>query len=62
MFGLAKVRIENAAQGQMMPTRRGMVNLFSGVVIQGLSVEDANKITNILKTTVLGKNTSRYGL
>lgn len=62
MVGLAKVRIENAAQAQVVQSRRGPMSVFSGVLIQGLSVADANKITNILKTTVLGKNTTQYGL
>ena len=47
--GLAKVRIENAAHG-------------GALSIHSLSLSDANKITDTLKTTVLGKNTSRYGL
>lgn len=63
LFGLAKVVIENAAQQPMMVSRRGQqVVGFAGVVLQGLSLADANKITNVLKTTVLGRNNSRYGL
>ena len=62
LFGLAKVRIENAAQGPMVPTRNGQVAVFNGVLIQGLDLADANKITNILKTTVLGRNSTQYGL
>ncbi|MBU6427260.1 PH domain-containing protein [Patescibacteria group bacterium] len=61
LVGLARVCIENAAQ-QNMRTYRGVVSVFTGVMLQGISVNDANKITNLLKTTVLGKNTSRYGL
>ncbi len=62
-LGLASVVIENAAQQAMpMNTRGRQFNIFSGVLLQGLTLEDANKITNILKTTVLGKNTSQYGL
>lgn len=59
--GLAKVKIENAATQSVM-TKNGSMAVFSGVLIQGVDVRDANKITNILKTTVLGKNTSKYGL
>lgn len=63
LFGLAKVVIENAAQQQMVVGRRGQqVVGFAGVILQGLSLADANKITDILKTTVLGRNSSRYGL
>jgi membrane protein YdbS with pleckstrin-like domain len=62
IVGLAKVRIENAAQAQMIQTRRGAMPIFAGVMLQGISIADANKITNILKTTVLGRNTSQYGL
>lgn len=61
MFGLAKVRIENAAT-QTIQTKNGAVPIFSGVLIQGLSLADANKITGILKTNVLGKNSTQYGL
>jgi len=60
--GLAKVRIENAAQQTMQTSRGRTVSVFTGVILQGISLADANKITNLLKTTVLGKNTSRYGL
>lgn len=62
MVGLAKVRIENAAQQTMQMSRGRTVSVFTGVILQGISLEDANKITNILKTTVLGKNTAHYGL
>ncbi|MEI8174725.1 MAG: PH domain-containing protein [bacterium] len=63
LFGLAKVVIENAAQQQTVPTRNGrQIVGFAGILIQGLSLADANKITDIVKTTVLGKNNSRYGL
>lgn len=62
-FGLAKVVIENAAQQQMVIGRRGQqVVGFAGVILQGLSLADANKITDVLKTTVLGRNNSRFGL
>jgi membrane protein YdbS with pleckstrin-like domain len=63
LFGLAKVVIENAAQQPMMVGRHGQqVVGFAGVMLQGLSLADANKITNVLKTTVLGRNSSRHGL
>jgi membrane protein YdbS with pleckstrin-like domain len=61
LFGLADVRIENAAT-QSIPTGRGQIPVFSGVLLQGLTLVDANKITDILKTTVLGRNSSKYGL
>lgn len=62
LVGLAKVRIENAAQQTMRTSRGNTVSVFTGVILQGISLADANKITNLLKSTVLGKNTSRYGL
>ena len=62
MFGLAKVRIENAAQAQMIPTRNGKVSIFSGIILQGLSVADANHITEVLKSSVLNRSTTNYGL
>ena len=61
-FGLAKVYIENAAQSQIMVNSRGSTPIFNGILIQGLTIADANKITNILKTTILGKGTSNNGL
>jgi len=62
LFGLARVRIENAATATIQTRRGGTVPIFTGVMLQGLSLADANKITDLLKTTVLGKNTARYGL
>ncbi len=63
MFGLASVLIENAAQQQVYVGRNGRSTaVFSGVIIQGLSLADANKITTILKTTVLGRSSGQYGL
>jgi uncharacterized membrane protein YdbT with pleckstrin-like domain len=63
LFGLARVFIENAAQQQVAIGRNGRPEaVFSGVILQGLSISDAKKITDILKTTVLGKDSSHYGL
>lgn len=61
IFGLAKVKIENASP-QPIVVGRGQRVVFAGVLLQGLSLADANKITNLLKNTVLGKNSSHYGL
>ena len=63
IFGLADVRVENAAQ-QMIQTRQGRMPISAGIVLQGFSLASANKITDILKTTVLSKNNyqSQYGL
>ena len=61
LVGLANVRIENAATQSVM-TKNGPKPVFTGVIIQGLSLADAKKITDLLKTTVLGKNTGKYGL
>jgi len=62
-LGLGKVVIENAAQQQMVVGRNGrqMVG-FAGIILQGMTIAEANKITEILKTTVLGKDSSRHGL
>jgi putative membrane protein len=63
IFGLAKVVIENAAQQPVVVGRNGQQVVGSaGIVLQGLSLADANKIANILKTIALGKNSSGYGL
>lgn len=64
LFGLAKVVIQNAAQQPTIIAGRSgqQVVGFSGVLLQGLSLSDANKISTVLKTAVLGRNTSHYGL
>ena len=63
LLGLASVVIENAAQQALMVGSNGQqMSVFSGVILQGISISDANKITNVLKTTVLGRNSSRHGL
>lgn len=61
LVGLAKVKIENASSQTIM-TKNGAVSVSNGIIIDGLSIDDANKITNLLKTTVLGRNSSKYGL
>jgi membrane protein YdbS with pleckstrin-like domain len=63
-FGLAKVVIENAAQQTVMVGRYGQKGAVSssGIVLQGFSIAEANKIADTLKSTVLGRNGSKYGL
>jgi membrane protein YdbS with pleckstrin-like domain len=61
LIGLGKVRIANAAQ-QTVQTSRGRASIFSGIIIQGISIEDANKIAAQLNSIVLNKNSSQYGL
>ncbi|MDB5259577.1 MAG: hypothetical protein JWO73_785 [Candidatus Taylorbacteria bacterium] len=61
MFGLATVSIENAAS-QAVVTSKGSRAVFNGILIQGLTPQNANKITDLLKTNVLGRNSSKYGL
>ncbi len=61
LVGLAQVKIENASSQTIM-TKNGAVSVSNGIIIDGLSINDANKITNLLKTTVLGRNSSKYGL
>lgn len=63
-FGLAKVVIENAAQQTVTVGRYGQKGTVSssGIVLQGFTIAEANKIADTLKTTVLGKNNSKYGL
>ena len=62
VFGLGKVVIENAAQQSIMAGRGQQIPVFTGVMIVGVSIEDANKITNILKETVLINHHSNNGL
>jgi uncharacterized membrane protein YdbT with pleckstrin-like domain len=62
-FGLAKVVIENAAQQSVPVGRYGQkMAVSSGVVLQGFSIAEANKIADMLKTSVLGKNSGKYGI
>lgn len=62
-FGLAKVVIENAAQQTVSVGRYGQKStISSGIVLQGFTIAEANKIADTLKTTVLGRNSSKYGL
>jgi putative membrane protein len=61
MFGIAGVRIENAAT-QSITTKNGRVAVFNGIVLLGISLADARKITEVLKSSVLGRNSSRFGL
>ena len=53
-FGLATVSIENASQQQMIVKGKA-VPIFSGIRLVGLRLDEAQKITSILKTSVLGK-------
>ena len=58
MFGLANVKIENAAQVQV--GRNGKVN--PGITIVGQTPENANKITEAVKNIILTKDASHTGL
>ena len=63
MFGLADVMIENAAQAQFVPQGRyGTKFAFQGVTIQGVSLADANHITDVLRGILLTKNPQNTGL
>ncbi len=62
MLGLANVMIENAAQMTVQGKNGINVPVFSGLLIQGISHEDAQTITSTLKEATLNKQTSRNGL
>ncbi|MFA6158158.1 MAG: PH domain-containing protein [Candidatus Paceibacterota bacterium] len=62
VFGLASVRIENATAPTVVRVGRGTRTIFPGIIILGVSLADAQKITGILKASVLGKNSAPYGL
>lgn len=64
IFGIAKVKIENASGGQLAvdPIGGAFKMGGGGVSIEGLSPADANKITDILKKIVLTKNPEATGL
>lgn len=62
LFGIANVVIENAAQQTTISKYGQPIPVFNGISIQGISLEDAKKITDMLKTTVLGLNTGKHGL
>ena len=64
LLGLYNVFIQNAANnGIILDQRRAKgLNTFSGIVIPGQSFERASKLTEVLKSTVLSKNSSTTGL
>lgn len=63
IFGLAKVNIENAAQSTIIVQNgRSMTPAYNGIQLVGISPENANHITEIIKTTILRKNSSVHGL
>lgn len=61
IFGIAEVRIENAVNTPVVLNSNNQ-QFSSGVVIQGISKNDAEGITNILRNNVLSKLDSRHGL
>lgn len=58
MFGLATVRIENAAASQMV----GKKMVSSGLRMPGQTLEKANKLSEIVRNITLTKNSSQTGL
>jgi membrane protein YdbS with pleckstrin-like domain len=71
IFGLGKVNIENATQTAVVQqskwsgsfnSRGSNLPAFNGIQIVGITLENAQHITKILKDTVLGKGTERHGL
>ena len=63
LLGLYNVTIQNAANsGGMVQYRRGSPIMSGGVIIPGQSFAKATKLTEILKSTVLSKNSSGTGL
>lgn len=61
-LGIASVNIENAAQGTIQLSRGRAVPVPSGIALVGLELSQAQKIADLLKTTVLGRANSRFGL
>ena len=71
LFGLAKVNIENATQIGYMPqsggsnfygSTRTSPQAYNGIQIVGISLVDAQHITETMKSQVLGKGTEGHGL
>ena len=63
IFGLAKVNIENAAQSTtIVQNGRSMTPAYNGIQLVGISPENASHIAEIIKTTILRKNSSVHGL
>ncbi|MSU55527.1 MAG: hypothetical protein EXS46_03270 [Candidatus Taylorbacteria bacterium] len=59
ILGISKVMIENAAAAQTITDNQGRITaVFSGVILQGLSLADANHITELLKGVVFSKTGS----
>ncbi len=61
MLGVADVYIENAAQ-QVITTKRRTSTVPNGILLAGLELTDAKKITEVLKSIVLTKNQNKTGL
>lgn len=61
MFGLASVKIENAAQ-TTIKTRYGTQSINMGVVLVGQTPASAAAITEELKSVILSKSSSQMGL
>ncbi|MEK7644920.1 MAG: PH domain-containing protein [Patescibacteria group bacterium] len=56
IFGLANVTILDATQ-VVIANSKGQETAPMGITIQGLSIEDARKIANVVKTSILGIST-----
>jgi membrane protein YdbS with pleckstrin-like domain len=62
LFGVADLIIENASQIGMIPQRRGQVVPQNGIVIEGLSLADAKRIADEVKSVVITKAQITKGL
>jgi putative membrane protein len=62
LLGLYNVTIQNATNNGMAMQSKNIPVGFSGVIIPGQSFERATKLTEMLKTTVLSKNSNNTGL
>ncbi len=64
LFGLATVNIENAAQNQMQVSifTRGASVRKSGVTVPGQALDKANHLAEVIRSTLLTKNSAGTGL
>ena len=63
LLGISSVYIQNAAQSSPVQAGRGrVISVFSGVIIPGQSLERANKIADVVKSTILNRNSNSTGL
>lgn len=60
-FGLASVFIQNAAGGQVIAAK-GEGAIMAGIKIPGQTLDKANRLSEIVRSVILTKNSGGVGL